>query len=175
MKANQPASLLAPAVANIDPDTGEITAKAPQPPFLRTPYNYDRNAASDETGLSCPEETLTQQQFKDETDINTIVRRFGLTGEMPPNVVVPMTGDFTDAVTDYHSALNMVKAADAGFLTIPAEIRTQFDNDPGKLIAFLEDEKNRPKAIELGLVKAPPPAPAPAATPAAPAPQTPAA
>ena len=50
-------------------------------PFLRTPYNYDVDKVSDETGLSCPEVTLAQQNFKDETDINYIVRQFGITGE----------------------------------------------------------------------------------------------
>lgn len=55
-------------------------------PFLRTPYNYDMNAAGDESGLRCEDATRAQQQFKEESDINTIVARFGLTGEMPDNL-----------------------------------------------------------------------------------------
>ena len=41
-------------------------------PFLRTPYNYDTVAASNESGLGCEDPTLTQQQFAEESDINTI-------------------------------------------------------------------------------------------------------
>ena len=51
--------------------------------FLRTPYNYDVDEVSAETGLACFDESLTQQQFKEESDINEIVRRFGLTGQTP--------------------------------------------------------------------------------------------
>lgn len=69
---------------------------------------------------------------------------------------MPTSADYTDAVTDYHTALNLVRQADAEFLSLPAPLRAEFDNDPGRLVAFLEDEKNRPRAVELGLVKAPP-------------------
>ena len=43
------------------------------PPFVRSPFNYDAMAVSNETGLSCPEDTLTQQNFAEECDINRIV------------------------------------------------------------------------------------------------------
>ena len=49
-------------------------------PFLRSLYNYDRDAASSESGLACDDPTLAQQQFRDEADINTILERFGRTG-----------------------------------------------------------------------------------------------
>jgi hypothetical protein len=103
-------------------------------PFLRTPYNYDVDKVSDETGLSCPEPTLAQQNFKDESDINYIVRQFGLTGELPGKPLSPQSGDFT-GVLDYHSA---------------------FNNDPAELIDFLGNEGNREEAIKLGLVAAMP-------------------
>ena len=52
-------------------------------PFVRSPYNYDMSAVSDETGLCCEDESLAIQSAKEDADINTIVRRFGLTGELP--------------------------------------------------------------------------------------------
>jgi len=120
-------------------------------PFLRTPYNYDADKVSDETGLSCPEPTLAQQNFKDETDINYIVRQFGLTGELPGKPLSPQYGDFT-GVLDYHSAVNAVLAAQDDFMELPAQMRSRFNNDPAQLIDFLSKDENRDEAIKLGLV-----------------------
>lgn len=119
--------------------------------FLRTPYNYDTNEASDASGLSCPEDTLAQQHCADECDINTIVCRFGLTGELPNNVRVPQYGDFS-AATDYHTAMNQVIAAQQAFMQLPADVRTRFANDPGALVDFISDDSNRAEAVKLGLV-----------------------
>lgn len=124
-------------------------------PFLRTPYNYDVDKVSDETGLSCPELTLAQQNFKDECDINHIVRQFGLTGELPGKPMSPQYGDFT-GVLDYHSAVNAVLAAQDDFMELPAQLRSRFNNDPAQLIDFLNNDENREEATKLGLVAAKP-------------------
>ncbi len=120
--------------------------------FLRTPYNYDTDAASNESGLACEEPSLAQQHFKDECDINTILERFNITGMLPQSPLSPRYGDFT-GIGDYHTALNRVIAAQDEFEALPAQIRARFDNDPSKLIEFLQDETNRPEAEELGLVE----------------------
>lgn len=128
--------------------------------FLRTPYNYDTMEASDASALSCPEPTLAQQHARDECDINTIVRRFGLTGELPNNVRVPRYGDFTQ-VSDYQTAMNMVLEANAAFMQLPADVRTRFNNDPGALVDFISDDSNRAEAEKLGLVVGSPSEPTP--------------
>lgn len=120
--------------------------------FLRTPYNYDTMEASDASGLECPEPTLAQQNAKDECDINTIVRRFGLTGELPNNVRMPKYGDFTN-VTTYHDAMNAVIAANESFMQLPADVRSRFNNDAGAFVDFCSDESNRAEAEKLGLVQ----------------------
>lgn len=120
--------------------------------FLRSGYNYDRDDVSRETGLLCEDESLAIQSAADEADINTIVRRFGLTGELPSAVAIPRTGDFTN-IPDFHSAMNLVRQAEEEFLRIPAHIRAEFHNDPQEFMAFVEDESNRDKAKELGLLK----------------------
>jgi len=120
-------------------------------PFLRTPYNYDTNAASDESGLACEEPTLAQQHFKDECDINNILRQFNITGLLPEAPLSPRYGDFT-GIMDYHTALNAVIAAEDGFMALPADLRARFANDPENLINFLNDESNKDEAIKLGLV-----------------------
>lgn len=120
--------------------------------FLRTPYNYDTDAASNESGLACEEPSLAQQHFKEECDINTILQKFNITGLLPEAPLSPRYGDFS-GIGDYHSALNRVMAAREEFGALPAQIRARFDNDPSKLIEFLQDENNRPEAEELGLVE----------------------
>jgi len=120
-------------------------------PFLRTAYNYDLDAASNESGLHCEDASLTQQHFKDECDINNILRQFNVTGLLPESALSPRYGDFT-GISDYHSALNQVIAAENEFMALPAQIRSRFDNDPAKLIDFLDNSENLDEAIKLGLV-----------------------
>lgn len=122
---------------------------------VRSAYDYDSDAASVEAALSCPEdEDQAQQQFKEEVDINTIVRRFGVTGLLPAAPMMPMVGDFTMA-TSFHESVEIVRRAEEEFMTLPASLRKEFGNDPGALIAFLEDPGNRERAIELGLIDKP--------------------
>lgn len=124
-------------------------------PVLRTFGNYDVDAASFDSGLDCSgEPSKTQQSFAEESDINTIVRRFGLTGELPNGIAMPRSGDFTD-VEDFQTAMNLIKAAEAAFLEIPAEVRARFDHDPGKVMAFMEDPGNRDEAIKYGFIAKP--------------------
>jgi phage internal scaffolding protein len=122
--------------------------------FLRTPYNYDLDAASNESGLHCEDATLTQQHFKDECDINNILRQFNVTGLLPENPLSPRYGDFT-GISDYHTALNQVIAAEDEFMRLPADLRARFENDPAQLIEFLENSNNKDEAIKLGLVNKP--------------------
>jgi len=123
-------------------------------PFVRSPYNYDTVAASDESGLLCEDPSRTSQQFKDECDINHIVELFTRSPEELFNQQrsTPQYGDFTTFPNDYHAAMNQVKAADAAFLQLPASLRAQFDNDPQKLLDFVGDDRNLAKAVELGIV-----------------------
>jgi len=120
-------------------------------PFLRTPYNYDQDAASNESGLHCEDATLAQQHYKDECDINNILRQFNVTGLLPESTLSPRYGDFT-GIVDYHSALNQVIAAEDEFMRLPAQLRARFNNDPAQLIDFLDKEENKNEAITLGLV-----------------------
>ena len=120
-------------------------------PFLRTPYNYDTIAASNESGMACEEPSLAQQQFKDECDINNILRQFNITGQLPDTPLSPKYGDFT-GISDYKTALDRVISADEEFMNLPATLRARFDNDAANLIEFLENDQNRAEAEKLGLV-----------------------
>jgi phage internal scaffolding protein len=118
---------------------------------IRTPYNYDMLIASHDSGLECKGKSLAKQSFKEECDINTIVRMFGVTGKVPVTAIEPSYGDFS-GVNDYHSAMNKIKEAEASFMALPAKLRQKFDHDPNALLNFLENEQNRDEAIQLGLI-----------------------
>lgn len=118
--------------------------------FVRTPYNYDRDVVSRGTGFTDDTPSLTVQSEKDNCDINTIVRRFALTKEMPVGMVPPTYGDF-DQVFDFHTAMNAVAEAREKFDQMPAHIRATFQNDPQHFVEFASDPKNIDKMREWGL------------------------
>lgn len=128
-------------------DDGDINV-----PFIRSAYNYDMNTAGNETALRCEDETRTQQQFKEECDINTIVERFGLTGELPNNLRVPINAEFLDII-DYQTALNQLREADDAFMQMPANIRSQFDNDAGRFVDYCSDPANKDQLKKWGLTR----------------------
>ena len=126
-----------------------------KPPFVRSAYNYDMAQVSLETGFKSTEPSLAQQHMKEDADINNIVARFGITGELPVSQRVAQYGDFTGMSNDYHTSLNMVHAAHEAFYSLPAALRERFHNDPAKIIEFCNDESNREEAIKLGLIASP--------------------
>jgi len=122
--------------------------------FVRSEFNYDMMKASDASGLSCAGDPgVTKQSFVEECDINTIVRRFLKTGELPDPVRMPTYGDFT-SVFDFHSAMNAVAQARESFEELPAEVRARFHNDPGEFVDFCSKEENLEEARKIGLVPA---------------------
>lgn len=134
-----------------------VKAKAYEEVFVRAgfPFNYNADAISELTGFSTVGESRAHQSFKDECDINTILRRFKITGELPSGVRMPTYEDFTE-VYDFHSAANAIAEANEAFDAMPAHVRARFKNDPAEFVAFCSDERNRSEAEKLGLVPAKP-------------------
>lgn len=121
--------------------------------FYRSANNYDMDAVSRENGLAFEGPGRTKQEFKDETDINVILRRFSITGQLPDNVRMPTYADFTD-VFDFQTAVNAIAEARESFETMPAHVRARFSNDPGAFVAFCSNPANLDEARKLGLVPA---------------------
>lgn len=103
--------------------------------YVRQPGKYDVDLVSNMTGVKCEDESLAVQSEKDDADINTIVKRFGLTGGMPANPRVPSYGDFV-GVDDFRSAMETVRNAQEAFMELPAEVRARFGNDPQTYMEF---------------------------------------
>ena len=99
------------------------------------------------------EPTLTQQQFKDECDINTIMKKYGnnmdLVEELrQADVFVDLVG-----IPDYQQMQDTLIAANEAFDALGAELRyKRFNNDPKNLISFLNDPKNYDEGVKLGLL-----------------------
>lgn len=118
--------------------------------FVRHPFNYDVVAAADECCVRDFGPSLTQQSQAEEADINVIVRRFGLTGQLPEGVRVPQYGDFTE-VYDFKSAQDAIAMASSSFNAMPAEVRSRFKNDPQEFLEFCSKAENLDEMRKLGL------------------------
>ena len=117
---------------------------------------YDNfSAMSDETGLKCLDPSLTQQQFRDESDINNIVDRFMKTGHLPDPVSMPQYVDY-EGVFDFQSAMNVVRQADENFMRMDAKVRSRFHNSPQEFLEFFANPENQDEAVRLGLAVARP-------------------
>lgn len=101
-------------------------------------------------------ESKTEQHHRAECDINSIVSKCQKTGYLPPARGLPHYGDFSQ-IGSYREALDSVKAAEQAFMMLPSSVRKHFRNDPGELLAFLGDDRNKEEAIKLGLIEPPEP------------------
>lgn len=114
---------------------------------------------------------ITKQADADNANINTIMEKWAIHGDVPLNGRTPTYGDFTNA-GDFHSALNKIMAAKQDFSELPAYVRRHVDHDAGKFLDMVFDPERRGELEELGLVPERAPASAPPAT-EAPEPPTP--
>lgn len=94
--------------------------------------------------------SLTDAQFADECDINSILRRFGATGQLPHTSRSVVSGDFSD-IHDYQACLERVNRAKSEFLALPADLRGRFGNDPSAYVDFVLDPSNQDECVRLGL------------------------
>lgn len=117
-------------------------------------WSYDRLSVSDETALRCLDVSKAIQSQAAEADINNIVKAFGVTGQLPESIRLPSYGDFT-GISDYREAIEAVRQAEESFLSIPSNIRSQFDNSPQAFLEFCSNPANLPQLREWGLAPTP--------------------
>lgn len=105
-------------------------------------------------GIVFDEASRTQQHFKDECDIDRILKKYSETGFLV-NPLEPRRpakwGDFS-SVADYQASMNRLVQVQEAFDALPSRVRERFRNDPMQMLAFLEDSANKDEAIKLGLV-----------------------
>lgn len=118
--------------------------------FVRSAHNYDRDEASEASGLVNVKPSKTQQQFKEQADINTIVKNFGVTGRVPVVARTPLIVDF-DAPLDYRMMVDVLRDAQQKFMELPAKVRSRFANDPGEFVDFVQNPDNLDELRRMGL------------------------
>lgn len=103
------------------------------------------------TPFTCEGESRTKQSFKQECDVNNLLKRYNKTGQLPQYIKEnPTYGDFSD-VTDYQEALNTVSKAMLQFEMLPSHVRARFSNSPENFLEFANRPENRKEMVNLGL------------------------
>lgn len=100
--------------------------------------------------------SMTQQHFKDECDINNILRSYR--GKIPASEEPAFFMDCT--VNDLQSAYSIAEDIGSRFASLDSEVRAKFNNNPLELLEFVHNVDNQTAAVELGLLPKPEPAPA---------------
>lgn len=119
--------------------------------IIRKKYDKRERVGFETTG-----ESLTQQNFKKEADIKNIIMKHDRTG-IVSHVArgVAQYGDYSET-NEYREAMDLINQATTSFMTLPAQVRSMFDNDPGAFFEFATNPENDQKMIDLGLKEAPP-------------------
>lgn len=91
-----------------------------------------------------------KQSFREECDINNIMRKYQKTGALTWLAKhEPTFGDFTGF--DFMEAQMIVAKAKEMFADLPSSVRERFAHDPAKFLEFMEDPANVDEAVKLGL------------------------
>lgn len=118
-----------------------------------TPFQAVRQPRVDVSLKFPPNSRWTKQSFKEECDINTIMRKYQSTGEMPViNQVAPQYLDVSEGF-DFQSMQDKVVEARALFMQLPSILRNRFANDPAEFLAYVADPSNHEEMRKLGLLK----------------------
>ena len=129
----------------------EENMKATKIPF-KTPYNGRVACSFETTG-----ESMTQEHFREETEILNIIRRHDRNGVIDHiNKGTSIYGDFSE-ITDYRDMIHKLREADSAFAQVPSDIRKRFENDPAKFFNFVTDSSNHEALAEMGLALRPEP------------------
>ncbi len=100
-------------------------------------------------------ESRTRQSELRYCDINVIMAKYEQTGVLPQVGVEAFYADVSD-VGDFREAVERVQRGDEVFMSLPASVRKEFDNDAVAFVDFCTDDVNRAgnmaKLHELGVV-----------------------
>ena len=110
----------------------------------------------DRHGFETQGESMTQQHFSEESEINNIIAFHDRTGIIK-NVQqgVANYGDYSE-VHEYREALDLIRQADEDFMQLPSNVRRQFNNNAGDFFEFATNPHNEQQLVDMGLAKARP-------------------
>lgn len=108
-------------------------------------------------GIIFKEPTMTIQSEKDNCDINVIMNRYATCGTPLPyrtDGVEPVYADVSE-LGDYMENFQRCKQAEEIFNALPSALRKELDYNPANLLPFIQDEKNKERCYEYGLLNKP--------------------
>lgn len=94
-----------------------------------------------------PDSLRTQQQFRDECDINRIVKN--AERGIPPRFLArgtPQFGDFSNTPS-IEEAYDTIQRAHSAFMNLPSQLRLELDNDPANINRLTQDQAERYKLL----------------------------
>lgn len=118
---------------------------------IRSRYN-----AGTREGWKSSVPSMTQQQFKDEADINYIVSMYDSSGVMPTfhgdgQPAQPVFGDFASLPDNAQEMYNRMIEAKDNFDKLPLDVRKRFNYDPAAFLEFVDNPENLDDLVAMGL------------------------
>lgn len=126
-------------------------------------------------------DSMTRQEFAEECDINNIMKGYNVQdiGALMRQGMEANYVDFSKMPTTLMDFMDLQFQAEEAFMTLPADVRKQFDNDPMQFVEYGANPENVEQMRKWGLAEpaktpdagaSPSPTPTPAPPPAAPEP-----
>lgn len=111
---------------------------------------YKRNSKKSTALDFTDQKTLTEQCHRDEVKIQNIMKRHRTTGLV--SHLSKQHGFYADmsSAPDFYTAQTVIAQTKSMFEEIPAKIRKDFDNDPGKFLDFIQNPDNKDQMAEYG-------------------------
>lgn len=106
-------------------------------------------------GLEFHEPSLTQQQFKDECEIESLLKAHNLgqvMGILNNHDQQPLYADVSD-IPDFHDAQNHVARATEYFEGLSSDVRSRFNNSLAEFLTALNNPGAREALTEMGVLK----------------------
>lgn len=147
-------------MSKIDDFTGEVYDGVPE--LSEATNDFFKANRSAAFTISDWGPSLTRQEFADECDINSLMERYETPQALLAARGVPPEANYADLTVlpeNYQEALNQLNAAQASFMTLPAKVRREFDNDPALFVEFASNPDNLDQLRDWGLAKRPDPIP----------------
>lgn len=95
---------------------------------------------------------LTEQNHKGEVDINNIVSKHGLDLIAQNQKLVQLTFD-ENPNNDFQEMMNMLIKGQEAFMSLPANNRAEFNNNPAEYMDYVMNPENRDAMIERGWIQ----------------------
>ena len=108
-----------------------------------------------DVGLDCSQETHgggADQSFKNQCDINLIMKQYEKTGMLPQQTSIPARYSDNTNIPSLEAAFEATSKAMDAFYELPPEVRRHMDNDPSQLENFINNDENIPLLKKHGII-----------------------